>query len=68
MKKPLLSWRKATEEEIEKGLDHPINKGMLLVSEGEIDVVDEEKTEPIDISNLSDEQVRELKERINNIE
>lgn len=29
-------WRAATEEEIEKGLDHPVNKGMVLVEVIEI--------------------------------
>jgi hypothetical protein len=32
----LITWRKATEEEIEKGLDDSSNKGMIKVSEEEI--------------------------------
>lgn len=36
-------WRKATEEEIEKGLDHPVNKGMVLVEV--IEVPDEQPLE-----------------------
>ncbi len=29
-------WRVATEEEIEKGLDHQVNKGMVIVEEIEV--------------------------------
>lgn len=34
----IITWRKATEEEINNGLDHPINKGMVMVEE----IIDDE--------------------------
>lgn len=55
-------WRKATEEEIEKGLDSPINKGMFELSR-DIIVVDESTIESIDINSLTDEQILKLKAR-----
>ena len=57
-----ITWRKATEEEIEKGLDSPINKGMFEVSR-EIIEVEESTIESIDINSLTDEQILKLKAR-----
>lgn len=34
--KKVINWRKATEEEIENGLDHPDNKGMIIESIEEV--------------------------------
>lgn len=39
----LITWRKATEEEIEKGLDDATNKGMVKISEEELP--EEEKSD-----------------------
>jgi len=61
-----ITWRKATEEEIEKGLDSPINKGMFELSR-DIIVVDESTIESIDINSLTDEQILKLKERLDKI-
>ena len=34
----IITWRKATDEEIEQGIDDPNNKGMILIS---IEVIEE---------------------------
>jgi hypothetical protein len=60
------TWRVATEEEISSGLDSNVNPGMILVSTEEVDI-DEGQVERIDISLLTDEQILELKTRLNSI-
>lgn len=60
----IINWRKATEEEITNGLDHPVNKGMFLVSEETFEDVPSEPLPDIDIKSLSDSQILELAERI----
>lgn len=57
-----ITWRKATEQEIKRGLDSPINKGMVEVSR-EVIECEEPKEEPIDIDSLTDEQILKLKAR-----
>lgn len=57
-----ITWRKATDDEIKKGLDSPINKGMIEVSRDVIEV-DDSISESIDIDSLTDEQILKLKAR-----
>lgn len=59
MKNKKLIWRKATDKEMENGLDHSVNKGMFLVGEEEYEVFDEIETDP----NLTEE---DIENRINN--
>lgn len=53
MKKEFIQWRKATDKEIKEGLDHPVNKGMIIDSSEWKDVPDEE---------LSEDQVKHFEE------
>lgn len=49
MKQLRITWRRATEEEIQKGEDHPVNKGMVIESQEWVEGPNEDGSIPINI-------------------
>lgn len=65
MKKIIITWRKATEEEIEKGLGSIDNKGMIEEDRTEIEVEEEPNLLTIDLNDV--EQLTALKEALSKL-
>lgn len=65
MKKTIITWRKATEEEIENSLDSIDNRGMIEVERIEVDAIEEPNILTIDLSDV--EQLTALKEALNKL-
>lgn len=65
MKKIIITWRKATDEEIKKGLDSIDNKGMIEEDRTEIEVEEEPNLLTIDLNDI--EQLTALKEALNKL-
>ena len=65
MKKIIIIWRKATDEEIKKGLDSIDNKGMIEDDRTEIEVEEEPNLLTIDLNDV--EQLTALKEALNKL-
>ena len=65
MKKIIITWRKATDEEIEKGLDSIDNKGMIEEDRTEIEVDEEPNLLTIDLNDV--EQLTALKEALSKL-
>ena len=65
MKKTIITWRKATDEEIKKGLDSIDNKGMIEEDRTEIEVEEEPNLLTIDLNDV--EQLTALKEALSKL-